>query len=122
MRMRASGSDNTSANYVFANSRVTEANAFSGQVSGTGALVTSWTLVPISGTYSSSTVLDVLMPFNSSYQTNYTAMCFYFDSLNNNQYGTSGGSISVTTSYDSLTFFPASGTITGSVSVYGYNK
>jgi hypothetical protein len=122
MRMRASGTDNTSANYVFANSQVTELAAFAGGASGTGALTTSWTLIAISGTYSSSTVLDVLMPFNSSYQTNYTAMCFYFDSLNNNRYGTSGGATSVTTSYDSLTFFPASGTITGSVSVYGYNK
>lgn len=30
--------------------------------------------------------------------------------------------VNVTTSYDSITFFPSTGTITGSISCYGYNQ
>ena len=37
-------------------------------------------------------------------------------------YQTAGGTFNATTAADSITFFPASGNITGSYSVYGYNK
>jgi hypothetical protein len=32
------------------------------------------------------------------------------------------GFLNTTTSYDSISIYPAAGTITGSYSVYGYNK
>lgn len=121
MRLRAAGTDNTSANYTYANLLGSQAAAFVGASNGTGALDTSWGLVPISGTYSSTTVMDVFLPFSSSYQTNYVATTFYFDTLANYRTGLSAGASSVTTSYDSLTFY-VGGTMTGSYSVYGYNK
>jgi hypothetical protein len=122
MRMRAAGTDNTSANYVFASGSATQAGTFVGGSVGTGALDTSWTLLPISGTYSSTTIMDVFLPFSSAYQTNFASTSFYFDSLSNYRAGLNNGSTSVTTSYDSLTLYVASGTMTGAYSVYGYNK
>jgi hypothetical protein len=121
MRLRAAGTDNTSANYTYANLLGSQAAAFVGGSNGTGALATSWGLVPISGTYSSTTIMDIFLPFSSSFQTNYVATTFYFDSLANYRTGLSAGASSVTTSYDSLTFY-VGGTMSGSYSVYGYNK
>ncbi len=122
MRMRAAGTDNTSANYVYIASLGTQADTFVGGSTGTGALGTSWTLIPMSGTYSSTTVLDVFLPFSSAYQTNFASTSFYFDTLSNYRAGITNGATSVTTSYDSLTLYVASGTMTGAYSVYGYNK
>jgi hypothetical protein len=122
MRMRAAGTDNTSVNYVFASGSATQAGTFVGGSVGTSALDTSWTLTPISGTYSSSTIFDILLPFSSAYQTNFSSTSFYFDSLSNYRAGFGAGATSVTTSYDGITFYPASGTITGTVRVYGYKN
>ena len=120
IRMRAAGTDNTSANYTFARAGATQANAFAG-ASNEGSLATSWNQV-VSGTYSSSIVLDVMQPANTGYNTNFSAANFYFDSLTNYRAGFTAGALSVTTAYDSMTFFPSSGTVTGVYSVYGYNK
>ena len=122
MRMRAAGTDNTSANYAWNTSLANQAGTFVGNSSGTSGLDTSFGMTPMSGTYSSSTVMDILMPFSNSYQTNYSANAFYFDSLSNFRTGLSAGSLSVTTSYDGITFYPASGTITGTIRVYGYKN
>jgi hypothetical protein len=121
MRMRAAGTDNTSANYAWNTSLANQAGSFVGNSSGTSGLDTSFGLVPMSGTYSSSSVIDILRPFLTD-NTNFLASSFYFDSLTNFRTGFSAGSTSVTTSYDSLTIAVASGTMTGVYSVYGYNK
>ena len=122
MRMRAAGTDNTSANYAWSTSLASQAGAFVGNTSGASALETSFGLVVSSGTYSSSQVIDILMPFSNSYNTNFSSLAFYFDSLSNFRTGISCGATSVTTSYDSVTIFVASGTMSGVYSVYGYNK
>ena len=120
-RMRASGTDNTSANYTYARGGATQGNVFAGASNETSTLATAWD-VTISGTYTSSTVLDLMQPVSTSYNTNFSALSFYFDSLSNYRAQFTNGALSVTTAYDSMTFFVGTGTVTGQYSVYGYNK
>ena len=121
MRLRAAGSDHTSNSYAFARANVTEAAAFGGASSG-GSLANAWNLAPFSGTYSSSHIVEIFQPKSSSLQTNFLSQSFYFDSVSNYRASASGGTTSVTTSFDALTIYIGSGTMTGSYSVYGFNK
>ena len=123
MRMRVSGTDNTSANYVFARYGALGTNqTFSAATSQT-SLQTFFRLVPVSGTYSTGSVIDIIAPFDSSYSTSIFNQGGYMDALASNWYmGNMGGIMSVTTSYDGFTVYPSSGTLTGTVSVYGYTK
>jgi hypothetical protein len=120
VRMRASGTDNTSANYVWGRYGVNSANGFAGAGSG-GSLSTTWNSVPVSGTYPAFQILDIFSPFSTDYNTGFNAQGMYMDSVASN-WNTSGvsGVLSVNTSYDSMTFYGP--TVTGVYSVYGYNK
>lgn len=120
VRMRAAGTDNTSSNYIWVRYGQTQ-GGYSGPVAG-GSLVTAIGITAISGTYTTSSLLDFLMPFNSSYNTNIQFAGGYFDSTSNYLAQSGFGFTSVTTSYDSATFYPDSGTISGVVSVYGLAK
>jgi len=114
MRLRVSGSDNSSSNYYWS---LIYQN-FSGATSPLGAnsngLTTSFRVG-----YSSSTTrafIQLLSPFATS-QTSFNS-----DAGNhNNDFALNGGNTSVTTSYTGFTIIPASGTLTGTLSVYGYN-
>jgi hypothetical protein len=121
MRMRASGTDNTSANYVYARHGVKGENN-SAYLNGSGtSLATSWLSIPVSGTYPAFQVIDIISPFSTDYHTGFNVTGMYVDSVASNYCAATGsGILSVNTSYDSMTIY--SPTMTGVYSVYGYNK
>jgi hypothetical protein len=119
-RFRASGTDNTSNNYTW----VRYGQSISGTANDTsgGSLISYFRLTPISGTYSSQFQIAFMAPQDNTLNSGYVSSGFYFDSLSNFRGGSASGVLSVTTSYDSATFFPSTGTVTGSYSVYGLAK
>jgi len=119
-RLRVSGSDNTSANYTWVRGNTNQAGNFYGTSSG-GSNGTSFNIAHISGGRSSSFIMELNSPFATD-DTNFHCLQGAFEDLTNYLYGFSGGVTSVTTSYTGFTLFLGSGTMTGSLSVYGYAK
>ena len=111
MRLRVGGADNTTSNYAnqIYFGAYTNSSANTG---GTGT--TSW---PNSGAGELTVqTIDIYSPFataNTSLHTIYT---------HDGNAGLRLYQFRATTSFDSLTVFPTSGTISGSFAVYGYNK
>ena len=117
-RLRASGTDNSSANYgrqlIFGDTSL--------GASSTGS-ATSWNLGQLYDTDGKRTVLDLMVkdPASSSIYT--TGRADSISSANSAPYALKSlFGTTVTTAYDSITFIASSGTITGTISVYGYNK
>ena len=114
-RGRTAGTDNSNSNYdwrAFYNDRTTLALT-------TGAdNATSATFNDI-GTSRSSYVLEIINPF-ASQPTQVFAKGYVNDGNGYAKYSES--QFDTTTSFDSFTFISSAGTITGSYSVYGYNK
>lgn len=117
-RLRSGSTDNTSANY-----------------NGSGFYQTAAAGTPTGQTYQSQTywwigecgngtqgysVIDLMRPFETA-TTGYFGNAIYNASSTSAGHERMGGGITVTTSYDGFTFLPSSGTITGTVRVYGYN-
>lgn len=107
LRVRASGSDLSTSTYYWT------------VTSGAGTSDTSIKFNVSTGAGdASSLVADITSPFLAA-GTGWT-------SLSNDAAGfgltSASGGVRNTTSYDGFTLFPSSGTITGSVSVYGYRK
>jgi 23S rRNA-/tRNA-specific pseudouridylate synthase len=114
-RLRVGGSDNSSTNYqrqlITGNNTTVSAARLTSE--------TSWVAFAgaVKSTEKNIVVCEVLNPF----QTTYTS------GTRSNQYETSGNielqvgafGITVTTSYDGFTILPGSGTITGTITVYG---
>jgi hypothetical protein len=115
MRMRVGGSDLTTGTYNYA--YMFQRSSF---ISGRAAAQTSLFIVESGNTSSQYTVADVTIhgPFLTE-RTKLTVNAFEF---NDNALDVVGGEVADTVSYTGFTVFPGSGTITGSVSVYGYNK
>jgi hypothetical protein len=68
-----------------------------------------------------SIILEIFFPFSSTKRTQFQTYSSADVTASvdiNQQYG----SIDVTTSYDGIQFFPSADNMTGSISVYGYNK
>jgi len=122
LRMRASGSDNSSNNYKWTNlsSQFALANG-------------NWT--PVGNTTLQSSILFTYM-YNgfptymegiiyNPQATEYTSLNAYGNYLQDattggySQY--TNGALTVTTSYDSFSLIPASGNMTGSISIFGVN-
>jgi hypothetical protein len=120
IRLRVSGSDNSSTNYAWDR---TQANNGTGQTLSSGtSLTTFWVFGAISGTYSGLVSGDFFRPFATD-NTGFNSLYYYYDATTNHSSGSIAGITSVTTSYTGFTFFPSgAGTISGTVSVYGYNK
>ena len=119
MRLRVSGTDNTSSNYRFGTGYLTTSGAatFSGQNS--AGLATSWRVLAVGSAGRAIGCHDIFNPFSTE-ETGFTGNWFQISSNGFSHFG--AGNMSVTTSYTGFTFFPTAGTITGNVSVYGYNK
>ena len=118
MRLRVSGSDNSSSNYGLATWNVRSG----AQAAGGGFTETSWALTDAGGSVRRSGVsIDVYDPFNTA-NTSMTGLSAQPNGFSSQFVFMTGGSLSVTTSYTGFTIYPASGTITGTVSVYGYRK
>ena len=115
MRLRASGSDNTTSNYFSAVGGANLGATFSGAASSGG---TSWTLAGSSNT-KNYYVFDVLAPqvaVNTAFGGTANAAI-----SGNMTFTAIGGFFSATTAFDSLSIIIASpGTFTGTYRVYGY--
>ena len=120
-RFRAAGTDNTANNYAWVRYGQAENTGTTNDDSG-GALVSYFRICPVSGTYTAQFQITFMAPQDSGYNAGYNTTGFYFDSLTNFSGRTGSGVLSVTTAYDSATFFPSTGTITGTYSVYGLAK
>ena len=121
MRVRASGTDNSSSNYAWVQYGQNE-NTGAINIDSGGSLTTSFRLPALSGTYNAQMQIYLMSPKDTSYNTGFTAQGFYYDGTTNFQGTNASGVLSVTTAYDSATFFVGSGTMTGVASVYGLAK
>ena len=119
IRMRAAGSDNSSANYYGKQygGNSDQANITTNDING----ATSMDMGAATTGNQNTAEISVRNPFSNSIRTTIYAGVPFSDGTNGRVY-TYGVALSVTTSYDGFTIFPASGTITGTISVYGYNK
>lgn len=116
IRWRVSGSDNTTTNYNYTGFRSNMADGTTG----------SWTQTADGNDFHfigetttsdiSSSVLDVFTPFATA-KTNYV-----FSAIRVGQFYGGAGYFNATTSFTGFTIYSASGNMTGSVSIYGYNK
>lgn len=116
IRFRASGTDNSSANY---NRQILQASSTSFttlRLTGETEFVTALG-VPTSSE-KSSFYLEVLNPFQSTYTTGIALIGVNTSSasifIRNSAFG-----MTVTTSYDGFSAVPYDGTITGTITVYG---
>jgi hypothetical protein len=112
-RMRLAGTDATGADYDYAQRFATSAGATGDQ--GSAANQTAFVTTSVSGVIS-SLALDIAAPATATttdlfgvYVYASTAV-FY------------GGTHKLATAYDGISFYPAAGTITGSIRVYGYKN
>jgi hypothetical protein len=118
IRMRVSGTDNSTSNYYYSGYFVESSSA--AITLAKGDPTTSFRI----GITSSDTdiiLVELSAPFTSD-KTSYVAHCGYGLGTNEGGQSTQGGFFSGTTSFTGFTLIPASGNITGEVSVYGYNK
>jgi hypothetical protein len=116
MRLRAAGSDNTTSNYSSGFIVAPYSSSLSNEGS-TGQTIWNKFGLMKSATVTATFILDVYSPFETE-TTNFTGT---------NTRGSSGqmvsaGLFNATTSFDSLTFIPEGGTITGTLYVYGYKN
>jgi hypothetical protein len=111
-RMRLAGTDNSANSYV---SQVTFGSGTSTTVTNTTSTVGS--LTGNAGSSLTPVIFDVFEPFVAQR----TLVISRFANLNMS-IGASAIDHNVATAYDSMTIFTASGNMTGTVSVYGYNK
>ena len=120
MRLRVSGSDNSSSNYIWDRTQINGALTTENQSSGNSTPATSWNFCAMSGGYPGFCIADIVRPFATDH-TGFTSSYSYWDSAANHANGRIGGLTSVTTSYTGFTIIMGSGTITGTLSTYGYN-
>jgi hypothetical protein len=120
MRMRASGTDNTSANYWNNRGLLSQTSAQS--ISDTSAQTAFLAFMerdtgPASGAY------EIYSPYKTTETTLFGTYQFRYYSPYNQHTALKTGSMSVTTSYDGFTVFPAAtSTMTGTIKIYGYKN
>ena len=114
MRLRVGGTDNSTAgNYKWAGYYST-ATASGGGNQNSGASATTFSAGSVQSSIRGQAIIDIVNPF-TAFQTT------YYGSGNGEDIAKwFGGNMTVTTSYTGFTLIPGAGTITGSVSVYGY--
>ena len=112
MRLRSSGTDATGSNYAWAlgSNSYTTSGTFDGNTE------TSW-IVGNTGGAAANFNMDICNP-NLAERTNFLGQSLQSPAV---WIGT-GGTHTLDTAYTGFTIFPASGTLSGSLSVYGYNK
>lgn len=114
IRMRLSGTDNSTTNYNRELVRLTDSTTAFSYLNEDFGFLGNLT------TNRSIHVIDIFNP-NNSVPTN--ILCnFHGDSGTYNVAGLSYIRHNVSTAYDGFTIYPSSGTFTGIVSIYGYNK
>ena len=116
-RVRVSGTDLTTSTYIYSEQSL-GANGTSYNNTSTSA--TSIVLGRIGSNGYSSVFCDIAQPFLANRTTTNSASAA--DGTTTFFKGNGAGLVANTTSYTGFTFFPSASTITGTVSVYGYNK
>lgn len=119
-RMRVSGADNANSNYASAYFNWRSDNTGVGGTAANGTATSFTAFGSISDARRTNLLIDMYAPF-ASLATGYTGM---------NSYGATGytqgqvlsGTMTVTTSYTGFTLLPASGNVTGTLWVYGYQE
>jgi hypothetical protein len=117
IRLRTAGTDNTTSNYF---SGYWYTNLATG-ATGTDAAGAASNIMSKMGYSNGANVInvfyDIYNPFESTV-TGFSALQQRVDAV----VASIGGFFQLTTSFDAATFIPSAGTITGNVSVYGYNE
>jgi hypothetical protein len=119
LRMRVSGADNTSNNYYFSLGIIGFAAAPSLTAQSGGGLTSSFSVGWNNAGSGGETDFMVYSPFKTT-RTHFSRIASTNPDNDCASFG--GGNTSVTTSYTGFTIYPNSGTMTGTVSVYGVNK
>lgn len=116
-RMRLAGTDNSTSNYRFG----LQIRDFSGNEDWTNSNGgTLWTFSRFLTTYTHyGFSVDVFNP-KRAVPTTYTTQGFAYVTVDGSISGS--GHLNLSTAFDSMSFIATAGTITGSYSVYGYNK
>ena len=121
LRYRVSGADNTTSNYVH---HIQFLSTGSASYSASVGTASSAFITSSDGITSSKSVnLNVFKPFATDY-TSMIGLHNLSSASGNNPYlgGVVQGAFVATTSFTGFSVFPGSGTITGTISVYGYKK
>ena len=118
-RMRSGSTDNTSSNYRGGRTyQLGNTSTPLGDTTGTG---TYFAMVTEYNAQDSGMSMDLYFPYLTAY-TAYSAQTTYYYSAFGQHNQVEGGQMSVDTSYDGITFFVSSGTMTGEVYLYGYAR
>jgi hypothetical protein len=117
-RLRASGTDNTSSNYYIA--AISKDSSVSTINNENADPTTSYRIGTAANNFSSMS-LEIHNPFASDY-TSMHNITGALSNTNESHWFTGGGGFSGTTSFDGITFFLDSGTLTGTISIYGYTN
>ena len=116
MRMRVSGADNSTTNYAHVSYRNRMGSTSFAAYTKTADGNTLFYLINEAQTETATVSFDLFNPFASEYTQ--------LHGIGTNNQDTFGfaGSFNATTSFTGFTLLVGAGTMTGSVSVYGYNK
>jgi hypothetical protein len=114
MRMRVSGTDNTNNEYTRTKFYVDQTNAFGSDSGSAGT--SSFLIGDTQGTDGNQTLIEMQAPFLTQL-TKHTTI-----GTKRLNYFAMSGSTTVTTSYTGFTLLQGGTNMTGTVSVYGYNK
>jgi hypothetical protein len=115
LRLRSGSTDETSSNYT---RQIIEGSSSSAGAS--QSTTTFWNLGGSSTNTRFAYRADFFNPFGTG-QHLFLSQVFRLNSSSAFVLESQGGRLDTATSYDSFTLYPASGTITGRIAVYGYN-
>jgi hypothetical protein len=116
-RLKASGADNTTSNYQSGWQGINFNGGAASNDTG-GAAGNIWSRI---GYVNGAGEINIAYTFHGPKLTNRTFITFQQTRID--AIGLAGGGVfNTTTSFDSASFIPSAGTITGSVSAYGYNQ
>jgi hypothetical protein len=118
-RLRVSGTDNSASNYQWVTKYNTSSNsAFVGDAT-PGGTTTSWKIQDISLNTTGNATINIFNPFATKHTTFKSLDTFSLSPVFSIE---RGGATTVTTSYTGFTVIAGSNSITGTISVYGFNK
>jgi hypothetical protein len=117
MRLRVSGADNTTSNYT----RQTIYSASSTLTSARSTSQNTWFLGD-HGTSRTVNIFDLISPNLAQVTGGVHFAAMYYNSTTENAFQQTGLGFNAATQFTGFTIYPSSGTITGTVSVYGYSK
>jgi hypothetical protein len=113
-RLRVSGSDNTTSNYNYGWTYSQVGNGGATAVVGQNNVSNFYLQDTVTGSVGHFQTLDLANPFASAYTIG-TSQAIW-----GGYYMNGGGNFNATTSFDGITIYPISGTITGTITIYGY--